>query len=246
MRSRIYAVPVFKRHWAFCVQSHKSRNPIKSAADSVNSIAESSQPSSRDSNTTSTRTSWSHRVQTIVQKTTNKVKKEWEEIETAQPGTFKYNLAQISKEILSRQDPIESFLKDVSLLYDNDNDDNNRAANTTSTLTKPQLEVVYPSSLDERLIRRRIRLIANKRLKQHMYWGLASAALIPLSAALTIIPGIIAYLAPSLLFFCLSENSTLFSSSLFLLCRPTGPNVVLAYNAFRLYSHYKAYNGMEN
>eukprot|EP01027_Heterolobosea_sp_BB2_P006560 GEZU01009898.1.p1 GENE.GEZU01009898.1~~GEZU01009898.1.p1 ORF type:complete len:214 (-),score=17.34 GEZU01009898.1:371-1012(-) len=213
MRSRIYAVPVFKRHWAFCVQSHKSRNPIKSAADSVNSIAESSQPSSRDSNTTSTRTSWSHRVQTIVQKTTNKVKKEWEEIETAQPGTFKYNLAQISKEILSRQDPIESFLKDVSLLYDNDNDDNNRAANTTSTLTKPQLEVVYPSSLDERLIRRRIRLIANKRLKQHMYWGLASAALIPLSAALTIIPG---------------------------------PNVVLAYNAFRLYSHYKAYNGMEN
>eukprot|EP00879_Flechtneria_rotunda_P018681 GHRR01019604.1.p1 GENE.GHRR01019604.1~~GHRR01019604.1.p1 ORF type:complete len:226 (+),score=64.07 GHRR01019604.1:759-1436(+) len=69
--------------------------------------------------------------------------KQWRKLETASEGTMNNKLFRFAQNVSSRVDPSETFLKALP----------QQASN---------LQIVYPASIPERLVRRRLRLLAAK------------------------------------------------------------------------------------
>lgn len=106
----------------------------------------------------------------------NKFLVEWKKLEQAKPGTLKNRSYKFVRHILSREDPRESFLKSVP---------------TDGGL----LDLTYPDMYPERLVRRRLRLIARQGKGYHrrglMMWSLLFIPQMPLM--LTPLPNITVY-----------------------------------------------------
>jgi hypothetical protein len=72
------------------------------------------------------------------------------------------------------------------------------------------LEVTYPSGISPHYVRRRLRLLLLHKTMAHRRWIIINSLLIPVTCAMTIVPG---------------------------------PNVFLAWNGYRLFSHIRAWRG---
>ncbi|KAK9833474.1 hypothetical protein WJX81_008235 [Elliptochloris bilobata] len=111
------------------------------------------------------------RVQAFTTSLSNKVYvkllAQWRNLQDAKLGTFKHWLYRLAQGVLSREAPEESFLKGVPSEPDS-------------------LELIYPSSFEARLVRRRLRLLLRHqrgRFRRRL-WGysLACIPLLPLLA----------------------------------------------------------------
>eukprot|EP00775_Hariotina_reticulata_P003909 gene3909-4163_t len=92
-------------------------------------------------------------------------RQQWNKIEAAPAGTFNNRLYRLAQYLMSRVDPSETFLKALPQQAD-------------------ALEIRYPSSLPERLVRRRLRLLAAKAIPFHRsrlrIWSMAILPQLPL------------------------------------------------------------------
>ncbi|AET01951.2 hypothetical protein MtrunA17_Chr8g0345441 [Medicago truncatula] len=99
----------------------------------------------------------------------NKMNNGWVTLENAPDGSFKKKIHGLGLWLLSRVKPSEIFLKSIS-------------KDVTG------VEVVYPSSMNARLVRRRLRHIAMRGTIIHRKFFYGSVSLIPLSSAFSILP----------------------------------------------------------
>ncbi|KAG5538049.1 hypothetical protein RHGRI_025215 [Rhododendron griersonianum] len=93
----------------------------------------------------------------------------WTGLEKAPPGSFKNKLYGLGLRLLARVKPSEIFLKSIS-----------------KEVTK--VEVTFPSSLSPRLVRRRLRHIAQRGTIIHKRYFYGSVSLLPLTTAFTVLP----------------------------------------------------------
>ncbi|TKY64186.1 hypothetical protein E2542_SST14078 [Spatholobus suberectus] len=98
-----------------------------------------------------------------------KMNRGWIGLETAPDGSFKKKIHGLGLWLLSRVQPSEIFLKSIS-----------------KEITS--VEVVYPSSLNAQLVRRRLRHIAVRGAIIHRNYFYGSISLIPLTSAFSILP----------------------------------------------------------
>ena len=102
--------------------------------------------------------------------------KEWRKLETAKPGSLKHWAYKLAQKVLSREDPRESFLKSVP---------------TDGGI----LDIQYPDVFPEKLVRRRLRLIARQGRSHHrkglILWSLLLVPQMPLMV--TPLPNITVY-----------------------------------------------------
>ncbi|XP_076942521.1 uncharacterized protein LOC143612418 [Bidens hawaiensis] len=90
-------------------------------------------------------------------------------LEKAPPGSFKNKIHSLGLKLLSRVKPSEIFLKSIP-----------------KQLTG--VEVVFPSSLNPRLVRRRLRHIALKGTIVHKNYFYGSVTLLPVTSAFAVLP----------------------------------------------------------
>mmetsp|Transcript_12753 Transcript_12753/g.27618 ORF Transcript_12753/g.27618 Transcript_12753/m.27618 type:complete len:347 (-) Transcript_12753:393-1433(-) len=104
------------------------------------------------------------------------MKKRWSDMQSAKEGTIDHKLYQAAQSVLSKEDPEESFFKSVP-------------GDTR------QLQVIYPASMSEVAVRRRLRMAALARYARHrrqlLGWTLASIPQLPL--VLTPFPNVTLY-----------------------------------------------------
>jgi len=104
------------------------------------------------------------------------MKTQWRELQAAKEGSFRSYLYKLAQLVLSREDPVESFLKTVPK-------ETNR------------VEVMYPASLNKDLVRRRVRMIAMRRSAWHrrriLGWILVTMPQLPL--LITPLPNVTVY-----------------------------------------------------
>ncbi|XP_019459820.1 PREDICTED: uncharacterized protein C23H3.12c-like [Lupinus angustifolius] len=99
----------------------------------------------------------------------NKMSKAWIGLENAKDGSLKKKVHRLGLWLLSRVKPSEIFLKSIS-------------REVTG------VEVVYPSSLNAQLVRRRLRHIAMRGTIIHRKYFYGSISMIPLTSAFSILP----------------------------------------------------------
>ncbi|KAK3025133.1 hypothetical protein RJ639_043915, partial [Escallonia herrerae] len=93
----------------------------------------------------------------------------WAALEKAPTGSLKSKIHGLGLRLLSRVKPSEIFLKSIPKEVTN-------------------VEVVYPSSLNARLVRRRLRHIALRGTVIHKKFFYGSVTLLPLTSAFTVLP----------------------------------------------------------
>ncbi|KAI3674828.1 hypothetical protein L2E82_51944 [Cichorium intybus] len=103
-------------------------------------------------------------VELCVDFVANKMNKAWSGLEKAPPGSFKSKIHGVELSLLSRVKPSEIFLKSIP-----------------KQLTG--VEVVFPSSLNARLVRRRLRHIAMRGTIVHKNYFYGSVTLLPVTSA---------------------------------------------------------------
>ncbi|HQR39578.1 MAG TPA: hypothetical protein PLF26_14400 [Blastocatellia bacterium] len=113
----------------------------------------------------------------------------WRSVATAEGG-FSLRLRRMIERLNSRVDPTEPMLRRI------------RQAD--------KVQVTYPSGISAHYVRRRLRLLLLHKTSTHRRWLYINAAILPVTAALGLLPG---------------------------------PNVFLAWNGYRLYSHLRALHG---
>jgi hypothetical protein len=102
---------------------------------------------------------------------------EWNKLESAADGTLRHRGYRMAQAVLSREDPDETFFKQVPIDPGS------------------ELEISYPAALKERLVRRRLRHLAANGHRLHRCrlaaWGLAMVPQLPLM--LTPLPNLTVY-----------------------------------------------------
>lgn len=114
----------------------------------------------------------------ISRKAQRRIQLEWQKLEEAKEGTLKNRAYRLAQAILAREDPQEVFLKSIP--------------------TEPaDVEVIYPSSLTEKHVRRRLRVMLSDAHRRHrsrmLWWLLALVPQLPLMA--TPLPNVTVYYA---------------------------------------------------
>ncbi|CAM8904003.1 unnamed protein product [Rhodiola kirilowii] len=108
-------------------------------------------------------------VELVVDFASDKMNKAWTGLEQAPQGTLKNKLYGLGLKLLARVKPSEIFFKSI-------------------TKEVSEVEIVYPTSLNARLVRRRLRHIASRGCVIHKKYLYASASLVPLTTAFTVLP----------------------------------------------------------
>ncbi|CAK9310545.1 unnamed protein product [Citrullus colocynthis] len=171
MRARLVVFPIRGRNWCF------SRSIDPAASDSASAQTPStfkdlwtkiSSSSSSKSDAISS-TNASSNAEIVTDFISFKMNKAWTALEKAPDGSFKNKLHGIGLKLLSRVKPSEIFLKSI-----------------TKDVTS--VEITYPSSLDPRLVRRRLRHIALRGTVIHKKYFYGSISLLPLTSAFTVLP----------------------------------------------------------
>ncbi|XP_022147092.1 uncharacterized protein LOC111016104 isoform X2 [Momordica charantia] len=171
MRARLVVFPIRGRNWCF------GRSIDPAASDSASSQTPStlkdlwiriSSSSSSKSDAHSSTTSSSN-AEIVTDFISFKMNKAWTALENAPNGSFKNKLHGIGLKLLSRVKPDEIFLKSI-----------------TKDVTN--VEITYPSSLNPRLVRRRLRHIALRGTAIHKKYFYGSVSLLPVTSAFTVLP----------------------------------------------------------
>lgn len=164
MRVKVVVVPVYRKHWLY----HAWTEAMPQASQAESTIDWRKGATLGD------------KVQLLKKnldyKVNDTVQQQWQSLEAAPDGSFKNKLLRLAKWVLSKEDPVETFLKAIP----------------------PQplsVEVIFPASMKEALVRRRLRRLVNAR--QHIHqrrilgWGLATLPQLPLM--ITPLPNVTLY-----------------------------------------------------
>ncbi|KAL6560027.1 hypothetical protein OROGR_005144 [Orobanche gracilis] len=170
MRAKIVGFPIRGRNWCFS----RSIDPSMDAAPS------SSVPSTFKElckKIFSSSSSCEHRrkpsddskVELAVDFIASKMNGAWSKLEKAPQGTFKNKIHGLGLKLLSRVKPSEIFFKSIPKEVNG-------------------VDIIYPSSLNPRLVRRRLRHIAFRGSVIHKNYLYGSAILLPLTSIFMVLP----------------------------------------------------------
>ncbi|OAY36312.1 uncharacterized protein LOC110625442 [Manihot esculenta] len=161
MRARLVVFPVRGRNWCF------SRSSDPSIAEEASAYTPSTlkelwkKISSSNSN--------AHNAELLIDFVSNKMNRAWMGLQKAPEGSLKNKIHGLGLKLLARVKPSEIFLKSIS-----------------KEIT--DVEITYPSSLNARLVRRRLRHIAMRGAASHKRYFYGSVSLLPLTSAFTVLP----------------------------------------------------------
>ncbi|KAH7655307.1 DNA helicase protein [Dioscorea alata] len=163
MRARIVVFPIKGRTWCFA----RSLDPLSGSHPSPSLPS----PSWKDLWTTirSGQRPASENAEIVVDFVADKMNRGWSALEKAPPGTIKSKIHRFFLKLLSQVKPSEIFLKSVS-----------------KDITK--LEITYPTSLNPRLVRRRLRHVAVRGSAIHKKYFYGSLSLIPVTSVFSVLP----------------------------------------------------------
>ncbi|KAK9282850.1 hypothetical protein L1049_012351 [Liquidambar formosana] len=162
MRARLVVFPIRGRNWCF------SRSIDPSLTDSQFAHTPST---FKDlcKNISSNGKPLNANAQLLVDFISNKMNRAWIGLEKAPEGTIKSKIHGLGLRLLARVKPSEIFLKSISKEVS-------------------QVEITYPSSLNARHVRRRLRHIALRGTVIHRNYFYGSVSLLPLTTAFTVLP----------------------------------------------------------
>ncbi|XP_073064576.1 uncharacterized protein C23H3.12c [Primulina eburnea] len=171
MRAKLVVFPIRGRSWCFS----RMIDPSAPGAQSPNtpstfrelySMLFSSNPSPVNGFQASEASS---KVELVVDFVANKMNVAWINLEKAPQGTIKNKIHGFGLMLLSRVKPSEIFFKSIPKEIDS-------------------VEITYPSSLNSRLVRRRLRHIAFRGSVIHKQYFYKSAILLPLTSVFMVLP----------------------------------------------------------
>ncbi|XP_073144886.1 uncharacterized protein C23H3.12c isoform X2 [Henckelia pumila] len=177
MRAKLVVFPIRGRSWCFS----RTIDPSKPGAQSPNtpstfrelySVLFSSNPSSANG----FQSSQAFKVELVVDFVANKMNVGWINLEKAPQGSIKNKIHGFGLKLLSRVKPSEIFFKSIPKEIDS-------------------VEITYPSSMNPRVVRRRLRHIAFRGSVIHKQYFYQSAILLPLTSVFMVLP------LPNVLFF---------------------------------------------
>ncbi|ESW07349.1 hypothetical protein PHAVU_010G122300 [Phaseolus vulgaris] len=163
MRAKLVVFPVRGRNWCFTrtIDHSISATPVSSQSPStLKELWTNVKVPTKPLNA---------KAELFVDFIANKMNQAWIVLEKAQDGSLKKKIHGLGLWLLSRVHPSEIFLKSIS-----------------KEITS--VEVVFPSSLNAQLVRRRLRDIALRGSIVHRKYFYGSISLIPLTSALSILP----------------------------------------------------------
>ncbi|KAM7254410.1 hypothetical protein ACFE04_003790 [Oxalis oulophora] len=161
IRAKLVVFPVRGRNWCF------SRSV--SEAESASSACHTPSTFKKLWNTFSSSNKPAANAELLADFVSNKMNKAWTALEKAPDGTAKKKLHGLGLRLLARVKPSEIFLKSISKEVTN-------------------LQVTFPSSLNSRLVRRRLRHVAIRGAIIHKKYFYGSVVLLPLTTALSVLP----------------------------------------------------------
>lgn len=164
MRARVVVFPVRGRNWCF------SRSVDSSAAASDSGSSQT--PSTLKElwrNVSSSRKPFNANAELLIDFASLKMNRAWIGLEKAPSGSLKNKIHGLGLKLLARVKPSEIFFQSISKEVSN-------------------VEITYPSSLNARLVRRRLRHIAKRGTIIHRKHFYGSVALLPLTTAFTVLP----------------------------------------------------------
>ncbi|KAI4355347.1 hypothetical protein L6164_004128 [Bauhinia variegata] len=163
MRARLVVFPIRGKNWCF------SRSIVPTVSDSETSSQSPSTFREFWKNISVTEKPITTNAELFMDYIANKMNKAWSGIEKAPQGSFKNKIHGFGVWALSRVKPSEIVLKSIS-----------------KEITS--VEVIYPSNLDARLVRRRVRHFAMRGTIIHRKYLYGSLSLLPLSSVLSVLP----------------------------------------------------------
>ncbi|KAK9734367.1 hypothetical protein RND81_04G135000 [Saponaria officinalis] len=168
MRARLIAFPVKGRTWCFsrCIDqflTNSTQTQSSSSSSTPSTLRDLWKSLSSDSQPLSAN------AELLVDFASSKMNKAWTGLEKAPQGSLKNKIHGVGLWLLARVKPSEIFLKSIS-----------------KEVTG--VEITYPTSLNARLVRRRLRHIAMSGAIIHKKYLYGSAALLPVSTIFTVLP----------------------------------------------------------
>ncbi|KAG2430989.1 hypothetical protein HYH02_013521 [Chlamydomonas schloesseri] len=165
MKTKVLVVPVYQKHWLWFTFSEATA--AEAAAErAVHWTQGASLPEKAQL-----------LGKEISYKFNNATQKQWKALQAAEEGSFRNRLYRLATWVLSQEDPTETFLKSLP------------------RNPPEQLEVIHPASVKERLVRRRLRRMAQAQEALHsrriLGWALATIPQLPL--VLTPLPNVTLY-----------------------------------------------------
>ncbi|CAN0877798.1 Uncharacterized protein C23H3.12c [Linum grandiflorum] len=163
MKARLVVFPLRGRNWCFS----RSHDPSLSQASSSSAVPSTVRDLWRS--VSSSGSSAPQNAQLVVDFVANKMNRAWLGLEKSPDGTLKKKIHGFGVKLLARVRPSEIFLKSISR-------------------DVTDVEIVYPLSLNARLVRRRLRHIAIRGVSIHKKYFYGSVTLLPLTSAFTVLP----------------------------------------------------------
>ncbi|KNA12624.1 hypothetical protein SOVF_124030 [Spinacia oleracea] len=165
MRARLVVFPVKGRNWCFS----RSVDSLIAGDSSTLSTTPTTVRDLWKSLSSSSQPSVTANAELVVDFVSHKMNTAWSGLEKAPQGSFKNKIHGVGLWLLSRVKPSELFLKSISKEV-------------------AGVEVTYPTSVNARLIRRRLRHIAMSGSIIHKKYLYASAALLPVTTVFMVLP----------------------------------------------------------
>ncbi|KAJ1408329.1 hypothetical protein SESBI_23611 [Sesbania bispinosa] len=163
MRAKLVVFPIRGRNWCFSRSIDHSLSASTTSSQSPLTLKELwSDISVADKPLNA-------KAELLVDYVANKMNTAWVGLERAPDGSLKKKVHGLGLWLLSRVNPSEIFLKSISKDVSG-------------------VEVIYPSSLNAQLVRRRLRHIAMRGTIIHRKFFYGSISLIPLTSALSVLP----------------------------------------------------------
>ncbi|KAL1551820.1 hypothetical protein AAHA92_19616 [Salvia divinorum] len=162
MRAKVVVFPIRGRNWCF------SRSIDPSAAAAQSSTAPST-VTELWNKLSSSKPSEDSKVELAVDFFANKMNEAWTKLEKAPQGTLKNKIHGFGVKLLSRVKPSEIFFKSIPKEIN-------------------RVDIVYPSSLNPRLVRRRLRHLAFRGSVIHTKYFYCSAIMVPLTSVFMVLP----------------------------------------------------------
>ncbi|KAK1308186.1 hypothetical protein QJS10_CPA09g00011 [Acorus calamus] len=165
MRARLVVFPIKGRNWCFTRSSYRAFSEPESS-QSVNPTLKDLWRKIRSHDGKS---SGEGKVETVVDFTADKMNRAFINLGKAPTGSVKNRIHNLGLRLMSKVNPSESFLKSIS-----------------KDIT--EVDITYPLSLNNRLVRRRLRHIAMRGSILHKKYLYGSVSLLPLTSIFSVLP----------------------------------------------------------
>ncbi|XP_009591323.1 uncharacterized protein C23H3.12c [Nicotiana tomentosiformis] len=163
MKARLVVFPIRGRNWCFsrAIESSQSEAQSSNTPSTFKDLWKKISKSTHDSSKAN--------LELVIDFASNKMNRAWSNLEKAPEGSLKNKLHGLGLRLLSRVKPSEIFLKSIP-----------------KEVT--HVDITYPSSLNGRLVRRRLRHIASRGAIIHKKYLYGSVILLPLTSVFMVLP----------------------------------------------------------